>query len=75
MVDTKYGRSFYVHSIGEITGIYTEKMTFSKPLECEEYVGAGTAEKKAISISGSALFIPPRAVLTANMSTMRTKLP
>ena len=52
VVDTKYGRSFYVHSIGEITGIYTEKMTFSKPLECEEYVGAGTAEKKAISIFG-----------------------
>ena len=36
VVDTKYGRSFYVHSIGEITGIYTEKMTFSKPLECEQ---------------------------------------
>lgn len=52
VVDTKYGRSFYVHSIGEITGIYTEKMTFSKPLECEEYVRAGTAEKKAISIFG-----------------------
>ena len=52
VVDTKYGRSFYVHSIGEITGIYTEKMTFSQPLECEEYVGAGTAEKKAVSIFG-----------------------
>lgn len=52
VVDTKYGRSFYVHSIGEITGVYTEKMTFSQPLKCEEYEEAGNVEKKALSVFG-----------------------
>ncbi|MGN0641739.1 MAG: sporulation protein YqfD [Huintestinicola sp.] len=37
-VDTKYGRSYYVHSIAEITGVYTEKMTFSQNFVTEELV-------------------------------------
>ncbi len=52
VVDTKYGRSHYVHSIGEITGIYTEKMTFSQPLKAEEKVFTGECVKKAVSIFG-----------------------
>ncbi len=52
VVDTKYGRSFYVHSIGEITGIYTEKMTFAQPLVCEEKTVSGEVTKKAVSFFG-----------------------
>lgn len=52
VVDTKYGRSYYVHSIGEITGIYTEKMTFSQPLRDEETICVGEVTKKAVSFFG-----------------------
>lgn len=52
VVDTNYGRSYYVHSIGDITGIYTEKMTFSEKYETEERVYTGEREKRAVSIFG-----------------------
>ncbi len=51
-VDTVYGRSYYVHSIGEITGIYTEKMTFSQSLESTETVCTNEIKKKAVSVFG-----------------------
>lgn len=52
VVDTSYGRSYYVHSIGEIRGIYTEKMTFSESYETEETVYIGNCEKEALEIFG-----------------------
>ena len=52
VVDTQYGRSYYVHSIGEITGIYSDRMTFSQPLECEETVYTGEMIRKAVNIFG-----------------------
>ena len=52
VVDTKYGRSFYVHAMGEITGVYREKMTFSQPLHDTERIHTGNAVKKAVSIFG-----------------------
>lgn len=51
-VDTKYGRSFYVHSMGEIIGVYTDKMTFSQPLETTEKLCTHEATKKAVSVFG-----------------------
>lgn len=52
VVDTKYGRTYYVHSIGEITGEYTEKMTFSQPFDDTETICTGEAEKKAVIFFG-----------------------
>lgn len=52
VVDTKYGRSYYVHSIGEITGIYTERVTFSERLENEEEVCVGESVSRFIRIFG-----------------------
>lgn len=52
VVDTKYGRSYYIHSIGEVTGVYTEKMTFSQPFRSEEKITAGETVKKAVSVFG-----------------------
>lgn len=52
VVETKYGKSFYVHSIGEITGRYSEKMTFSQLLSDTQYVYGDDAVKKAVSIFG-----------------------
>lgn len=59
VVDTKYGRSFYVHSIGEITGVYTEKMTFSERLVTEEKVCVGEQSAKALKIFGHKLVYRP----------------
>lgn len=59
VVDTKYGRSFYVHSIGEITGIYTEKMTFSERYMTEEKVCVGERSAKALKIFGHKLIYSP----------------
>lgn len=55
VVDTKYGRSYYVHSIGEITGIYTERRTFSQPLTVQETVCTGELVKKALCIFGGGI--------------------
>lgn len=52
VVDTKYGRNYYVHSQGQITGVYTEKMTFSAELCSEERICTGEIEKKALSLFG-----------------------
>ena len=59
VVDTKYGRSFYVHSIGEITGVYTEKMTFSEKYVTEEKVCTGETCAKALKIFGHKLTYSP----------------
>lgn len=59
VVDTKYGRSYYVHSIGEITGVYTEKMTFSERLVTEEKVCIGEQTAKALKIFGHKLIYSP----------------
>lgn len=58
VVETKYGRSFYVHSIAEITGEYTEKMTFSVPLQCEEMVDDGEKNVTAVSLFGKRIIMP-----------------
>lgn len=52
VVDTKFGRAYYVHSIGEITGIYKEKMTFSQPFNDTEKICIGEVTKKAVCIFG-----------------------
>ncbi|MDE6593828.1 MAG: sporulation protein YqfD [Oscillospiraceae bacterium] len=52
VVDTKYGRSYYVHAIGEITGVYSEKMTFAENFSGTERVTGGVAVKKALSVFG-----------------------
>lgn len=59
VVDTKYGRSFYVHSIGEIMGVYTEKMTFSERFVTEEKVCVGEQTAKALKIFGHKLVYSP----------------
>ncbi|MGN0667225.1 MAG: sporulation protein YqfD [Huintestinicola sp.] len=51
-VDTKFGRSYYVHSIAEITGIYTRKMTFSQKLVSDEQLPDGEEVRKALCIFG-----------------------
>lgn len=58
VVETKYGRSFYVHSIAEITGEYTEKMTFSVPLQCEEMMDDGEKTVTAFSAFGRRIKMP-----------------
>ncbi|MCI7766768.1 MAG: sporulation protein YqfD [Oscillospiraceae bacterium] len=61
VVDTKYGRSFFVHSMGEITGIYNEKMTFSQSLVTEEKYCTGEESSKALKIFGTKLaYSPPK---------------
>ena len=52
VVNTKYGKSYYVHSIAEITGIYTEKMTFSQSFSSTESEYTSTVTKKAFSLFG-----------------------
>ncbi|MCM1577633.1 MAG: sporulation protein YqfD [Ruminococcus sp.] len=55
VVDTKYGRSYYVHAIGEITGVYTEKVTFGENFSGVERVTGETVTRKALSVLGHRL--------------------
>lgn len=73
VVDTKYGRSFYVHSIGEITGIYTEKMTFSEKYVTEEKVCTGEVCAKALKIFGHKLIYSPAELPTGDYEYSETE--
>lgn len=73
VVDTKYGRSFYVHSIGEITGIYTEKMTFSEKYVTEEKVCMGEVCAKALKIFGHKLIYSPAELPTGDYEYSETE--
>lgn len=61
-IETKYGRTYYVHSIAEITGIYTEKMTFSQPFLTEESVYSHTVTRKALLLFGKSFIIGRESV-------------
>lgn len=52
VVDTKLGRSYYVHAVGEITGIYTEEMTFTEEFADTEFVTDRVITQKAMSVLG-----------------------
>lgn len=55
VVDTKYGHSYYVHAVGEITGIYTEQMTFTEEFRDTETVTDRVITRKALSLFGHRL--------------------
>ena len=73
VVDTKYGRSFYVHSIGEITGIYSEKMTFSERLVTEEKVCVCEKCAKAFEVFGHKFIYSPAELPEGDYEYSETK--
>lgn len=56
VVDEKYGEYHYVHSIAEITGIYSKCVTFSVPFITEESLQTDVVRKKGISIFGKRFY-------------------